>query len=73
MKLYKSQSVLGICFFIVVLIISVSSTALAADLLSIQPVKYDTGVVDEGVPAVMQATVENISDKEVRVGNVKAN
>jgi len=54
-------------------IISVTGAALAADLLSIQPVKYDTGVVDEGVPAVMQATVENISDKEVRVSSVKTN
>jgi hypothetical protein len=55
------------------LIISVTSSALAAELLSIKPVKFDTGVVDEGVPAIMQASVENISDKEVRISNVKAN
>ncbi len=73
MKLRKRQSVIGICFLIAMFIISVTGAALAADLLSIQPVKYDTGVVDEGVPAVMQATVENISDKEVRVSSVKTN
>ena len=73
MRLRKRQSVPGICFVIAMLIISVTSAAMAGDLLRIQPVKYDTGVVDEGVPAVMQATVENISNQEVRVSNVKTN
>lgn len=73
MKLRKSQSGISVVLALVVAVLFSASPTLSAELLHIQPVKYDTGTVDEGTPAAMRATVENISDKEVRVSSVKTN
>jgi hypothetical protein len=45
----------------------------AADGLRIQPMKLDCGIVEEGVSAVMKATVENVSAKDVHILNVRTN
>ncbi len=55
------------------LLLPMIGSAFASDLLRIQPIKHDCGVVDEGVPATMQSIVENTSTQEVIVGSVKTN
>ena len=73
MRLHNRYFALGGSFVTALSVLLIFNSVFAADLLSIQPTKHDCGVVDEGVPATMQATVENISDKEVHVSSVKAN
>lgn len=50
-----------------------AGSAFAAEALRIHPTRFDCGVVEEGVPATMLATVENISVREVHITNVRTN
>lgn len=75
MKLIKRVSgptCISLISLITVLMLMLGS-AFASDLLSIQPIKYDCGVVGEGVPATMQSIVENTSTQTVVIGSVKTN
>ena len=50
-----------------------SSPAYTAGKLVIDPVNFDCGVVDEGVPATMQVSIENVGDRPVLIQNVQTN
>ena len=52
---------------------NVPPSAQAAGKLIIDPMKFDCGVVEEGVPATMQARIENVGDSEVLIQNVQTN
>ena len=73
MEARKNRSLFAVCLITTIVLITTAGTALAAELLRIQPIKHDCGVVDEGVPATMKATVENISGRELHVNSVKTN
>lgn len=73
MKLIKRISGPTCGILISLVTILMVGSALAADLLRIQPIKHDCGIIDEGVPATMQVIVENTSTQEVIVGSVKTN
>ncbi len=51
----------------------VPSTAHPAGKLVIDPMNFDCGVVDEGVPATMQVSIENVGDRPVLIQNVQTN
>ncbi len=44
-----------------------------AGKLIIDPMNFDCGVVDEGVPATMQVRIENVGDHPVLIQNLKTN
>lgn len=50
-----------------------ASSAVAADALRINPMRLDCGVIEEGVPATMLVTIENIGAKNVNITSVKTN
>ncbi len=47
--------------------------AQAAGKLVLNPMSFDCGVVEEGVPATMQVRIENVGDGEVLIQNVQTN
>jgi len=69
----KRSKFLACCLLITLVGLLIASTVLAAELLQIQPIKHDCGLVNEGDPATMLAAVKNISNQEVHVNNVKTN
>jgi hypothetical protein len=73
MQLHTKYSLLTSCVVATLASLLIASSAFAAELLRIQPIKYDCGVVNEGVAATMRAVVENISKEEIHVSNVKVN
>lgn len=56
-----------------VLCIFFSLPALATGRLLVSPLQYDTGILDEGIPAVMKAEIKNIGDQAVHIKNVRTN
>ena len=63
-------------FTLCLLILSVqwpSPTAYAAGKLMINPMSFECGVVEEGMPATMQVQIENVGDGEVLIQNVQTN
>ncbi|HEY5522982.1 MAG TPA: hypothetical protein VIK21_07295 [Desulfuromonadaceae bacterium] len=73
MKFITKSSVLTSGLLGALTVLLFASSAFAADALRIHPTKFDCGVVEEGVPATMLATVENISAKEVHIINIRTN
>lgn len=73
MKSLKRMSERICCGFVLLTILFSAGSALASDLLRILPIKHDCGILEEGVPAIMQSILENISGHEVIVGSVKTN
>lgn len=72
MKLTRCSEL--ICrLLIIVAIILTARSVFAADALRIQPIRHDFGTIEEGVPAKMLVTVENVSAKEVHIKNVRTN
>jgi hypothetical protein len=54
-------------------VLVMASATFASDALRIQPTRQDCGTVDEGVPATMTSTVENIGSRDVHISNVRTN
>ncbi len=52
---------------------TVPSPAHPAGKLIIDPMSFDCGVVDEGVPATMLVRIENAGDVPVLIQNVQTN
>jgi len=47
--------------------------AYSAARLVIEPMSFDCGTVDEGVPATMQVRIENVGDDTALIKNVQTN
>jgi len=54
-------------------LVLVGTNVQGAEILKIEPIKHDVGIIEEGKPAVMRAEVTNISGQEVTIGNVRTN
>jgi hypothetical protein len=58
---------------LLIAVMLVGSNVQGAEILKIEPIKHDVGMIEEGKPAVMRAEVTNISGQEVTIGNVRTN
>ncbi len=58
---------------LVIFFLAFPAPATADGNLQIDPMNLDCGVVDEGVPAVMQVRIENVGDSPVLIQNVRTN
>lgn len=58
---------------VVIGLLTAPSPAHPAGRLVIDPMNFDCGVVDEGVPATMQVRIENVGDDPVLIQNVQTN
>jgi len=47
--------------------------AAGAEMLRVAPLVHDCGVIDEGTPAMMTVILENVSDREIHILNVRTN
>jgi len=45
----------------------------ASGKLVVNPMEFDCGVVDEGLPATMWVSIENVGDNKVEIQNVRTN
>ncbi len=61
----------GILISLAILILT--SPAFAAAALRIEPTRQDFGTLEEGVPAIMIAIVENVGSQDVHIKNVRTN
>jgi len=64
---------LSLKFTAALAVLLLAAYAQAAGSLRVTPARFDCGTVDEGVPAVMKATVENVGGQDVHVLNVRTN
>jgi len=62
---------MGIMSFLVVMVMT--GWAAGAEMLRVAPLVHDCGVIDEGTPAMMTVILENVSDREIHILNVRTN
>lgn len=73
MKLIAKLSGLTGGILIALAILVLTSFAFAADALRIGPTRQDFGTVEEGLPVIMLAIVENVGSQDVHIKNVRTN
>lgn len=67
------NSKLNLTLLAVLIVFLFADSIIAADALRIYPTKLNCGIIEEGVPATMLVTIENISTKNVNITGIRTN
>ncbi len=58
---------------LIAIALQMAAPAYPAARLVVEPIGFDCGVVDEGVPATMQVSIANVGEEAALIKNVQTN